>query len=428
MKISDIVYKSYDEVKAMPRFDFKKRTRKPSNLLKPLMLLLCLPEYLQRKSKVTKINMKGLKPPFFMLCNHNSFFDFKVATMTMFPRVGCNVVAIDGFIGRENLLRNCGCIGKRKFTNDPELIFNIKHILKNKKGFVSIYPEARYSLVGTTSPLPDSLGKMAKMFDVPVVVLNSHGHHLAQPVWNLKKRKCHTESTLTQILTREDLKSLSMDEVNARIQEAFVYDDYKWQKDNNIHITEDFRAEGLHLPLYKCPICGSEHHMNSKGADLYCESCKTRWHMNELGELECDKKSFSHIPDWFEWQRAQVNKEIRSGKYHYEKEVMIDSLPNATGYYRLGKGKLIHTSDGFRLVGDFAPDFEVAKRPLENFGVHIEYDYFGRGNGVSLSTSGDTYYIYPFDQKQSVTKLHFAAEELYKITKENMNIGKEEII
>jgi hypothetical protein len=150
--------------------------------------------------------------------------------------------------------------------------------------------------------------------------------------------------------------------------------------------------------------------------------------MNELGELECDKKSFSHIPDWFEWQRAQVNKEIRSGKYHYEEEVMIDSLPNATGYYRLGKGKLIHTSDGFRLVGDFAPDFEVAKRPLENFGVHIEYDYFARGNGVSLSTSSDTYYIYPIDQKQSVTKLHFAAEELYKITKENMNIGKEEII
>ena len=58
--------------------------------------------------------------------------------------------------------------------------------------------------------------------------------------------------------------------------------------------------------------------------------------MNALGELECDKKSFSHIPAWFEWQRAQVNKEIRSGKYHYEEEVMIDSLPTATGYYRLG--------------------------------------------------------------------------------------------
>ena len=426
MKISDIVYKSFDEVKAMPRFDFKKKTRKPSNFLKPLMLLLCLPEYLQRKSKVTKINMKGLKPPFFMLCNHNSFFDFKVATMTMFPRVGCNVVAIDGFINREGLLRSCGCIGKRKFTNDPELVFNIKHILKNKKGFVSIYPEARYSLVGTQSPLPEALGKMAKMFEVPVVVLNSHGHHLAQPVWNLRKRKNRTESTLTQILTKEDLKNLTIEEINQRIRESFVYDDYKWQKDNKVVINEPFRAEGLHLPLYKCPVCGSEQHMTSQGAELKCSSCKTTWHMNELGELECDKKSFSHIPDWFEWQRGQVNKEIRSGQYHYEEEVMIDSLPNATGFYRLGKGKLIHTNEGFRLIGDFAPDFEIVKKPLENFGIHIEYNYFGKGNCISFSTSNDTYYIYPIDQSKSVTKLHFAAEELYTITKELMAKEKED--
>lgn len=425
MKISDIVYKSYDDVKAMPRFDFKRKTRKPSILLKPLMLLLCLPEYLKRKSKVTKVNMKGVKPPFFMLCNHNSFFDFKVATMTMFPRVGCNVVAIDGFINREGLLRACGCIGKRKFTNDPELIFNIKHILKHKKGIVSIYPEARYSLVGTQSPLPESLGKMAKMFEVPVVVLNSHGHHLAQPVWNLKPRKNHTESTLTQILTVEDLKTLSVDEINERVREAFIYDDYAWQKENNIHISEPFRAEGLHLPLYKCPVCGDEHHMNSKGNELFCENCKASWQMNELGELEGKNETFRHIPDWFEWQRAQVNKEIRSGKYRFDQEVMVDSLPNATGFYRLGKGRLVHSSEGFHLIGDFAPGFEVIKRPLENFGVHIEYNYFGKGNCVSFSTASDTYYIYPIDQSQSVTKLHFAVEELYKITKEHMAIQKE---
>ncbi|HPS18768.1 MAG TPA: hypothetical protein PLR04_01380 [Bacilli bacterium] len=425
MKISDIVYKSYDEVKAMPRFDFKRKTRKPSNLLKPLMLLLCLPEFLKRKSKITRINMEGVRPPFFMLCNHNSFFDFKVATMSTFPRVGCSIVAIDGFINREGLLRSCGCIGKRKFTNDPSLVYNIKHILRNRKGIVTIYPEARYSLVGTTSPLPDSLGKMAKMFNVPVVVLTNHGHHLAQPVWNLKPRKNRTESTMNQIITRRDLEFLSVEEINERIQKAFVYDDYQWQKDNNVRINEEFRAEGLHLPLYKCPVCGSEHHMNSKGADLFCENCHAKWHMDELGQLESDTQTFSHIPAWFDWERAQVNEEIKSGKYHYEQEVMIDSLPNSTGYYRLGKGKLIHTSEGFKLTGEFAPDFEIVKKPLENFGVHIEYNYFGRGHCVSLSTNNDTYYLYPLDQKQSVTKLHFAAEELYKITRENIAICKE---
>ncbi|MDR0934922.1 MAG: hypothetical protein LBM03_01280 [Erysipelotrichaceae bacterium] len=421
-----IKYKSYEEVAKMSRFDFAKKVRKPMVLLKPVMFLLSFPGYLLRHSKVKKINMKGLKPPYFMLVNHNSFFDFKVATVSTYPRVGSSVVAIDGFINMEWLLRWIGCLGKRKFVNDTELVFNIKHIIKNKKGIVTLYPEARYALVGTDSPLPDSLGKMVKMFGVPVVVLLNHGHHLGQPVWNLKKRKNRTESELTQILTTEDIKNMNVEQINEKIRESFVYDDYKWQKDNNIIIDEPFRAEGLHLPLYKCPICGDEHHMTSKGADLICTNCGTTWHMNELGELESDKKSFTHIPDWFNWERAEVRKEIESGTYDYEADIAIDSLPSSKGFYRLGNGHLSHTKDGFVVTGDFSPDFKIVKRPLENFGVHIEYNYFGKGNCVSLSTKDDTYYMFPLDQSNSVTKLHFAAEELYDITKKEYEKLKKE--
>lgn len=413
MKISDIVYKPYEEVAEMPRFDFTKKARKASNLLKPLMLLLSLPEYLQRKSKIIKTNMKGVKAPFFLLCNHNAYFDFKVATMSMFPRIASNIVAIDGFIGKEGILRMAGCIGKRKFINDPLLVLNIKHIIKDKKGIVGIYPEARYSFVGTNSMLPDSLGKLIKMFSVPVVVLLNHGHHLSQPFWNLKKRSNRTESELTQIMTSEEVIKSSAEEINERINKAFVYDDYAWQKENNILIKEPFRAEGLHLPLFKCPVCKDEHHMTSKGADLICENCQSKWHLSELGELESDANTFKHIPDWFNWQRTEVRKEIEDGIYHFEDDVMIDSLPNAEGFYRLGKGHLVHNSEGFLITGEFHPDFKIEKKPIENYSLHVEYNYFGKGNCLVLSTLDDTYYIFPLNQKNSVTKIYFAVEELF---------------
>ena len=51
---------------------------------------------------------EGLKPPYVMLCNHNAFLDFKVATMAIWPNRANYVVAIDGFIGREELLRQVG--------------------------------------------------------------------------------------------------------------------------------------------------------------------------------------------------------------------------------------------------------------------------------------------------------------------------------
>ncbi|NLB49823.1 MAG: hypothetical protein GX807_03325 [Erysipelotrichia bacterium] len=413
MKLSDVVYKTYEEVAEMPRFDFAKRTRKTSQFVKPLLFLLSFVEYTKRKTKVTKINMKGLKPPYILLCNHNAYFDFKVEAMNLLPHAASNVVAVDGFFNRENILRLGGSIGKRKLINYPLLVLNIKHILKNKKGIVGIYPEARYSFVGTNSSLPDSLGKMVKMLDVPVVVLLNHGHHLSQPFWNLKKRKNRTESEMTQILTKEDVKKLSAEEISDKINSGIVYDDYAWQKQNNIIIDEPFRAEGLHLPLFKCPVCKDEHHMTSKGTELICENCQSKWHLTELGQLESKTNTFTHIPDWFNWQRTEVKKEIEAGTYHFEDDVMIDSLPNAKGMYRLGKGHAIHNENGFLISGEFSPNFKIEMKPQESYSLHVEYKYFGKGNCFILSTLNDSYFIYPLDQKNSVTKLYFGVEEVF---------------
>ena len=87
-------------------------------------------------------------------------------------------------------------------------------------------------------------------------------------------------------------------------------------------------------------------------------------------------------------------------------------LPNNTGFYRVGSGTLIHNENGYTLKGD---GFTIEKPVKANFGVHIEYDYFGRGDGISFSTKEDTFYMYPKDQNYSVTKFHFATEELYKM-------------
>ena len=89
--------------------------------------------------------------------------------------------------------------------------------------------------------------------------------------------------------------------------------------------------------------------------------------MDEYGELHAvsGKTEFSHIPDWYEFEREQVRKEILAGKYYFEDEVMIESLPNAKGYIPLGKGKLIHNENGFILTGDeLGKPLELVKEPL----------------------------------------------------------------
>ncbi|MCK4552139.1 MAG: 1-acyl-sn-glycerol-3-phosphate acyltransferase [Tenericutes bacterium] len=414
MKISDIIYEKIDKVKAMERFDMTIMPKKAKWYLQLLAWVLAIPETFAVHSKIRKHNMKGLKGTYILLCNHNSFLDFKVATRAVFPRRSTYIVAVDGFINRESLMRNVGCFMKRKFVSDIKLVKQIKHSLVVNNTVCQIYPEARYSLVGTNSMLPESLGKLVKLMKYPVVSMIGRGHHLRQPFWNLKKRKIRTSADMTQIINKEEIVSLSVDEIDKRIKEAFIYDDYKYQYDNNIHIKDKFRAEGLHKPLYLCPHCHTEFKMKSKDNRIWCEACNETYVMDELGKLSNinGETKFSHIPDWFEWEREQVKKEILEGKYNITLDVDIDMLPNNTGFYRIGEGKITHNGKGYHLIGE---NLDIHKPVISNFGIHIEYDYFGRGDGISFSTNEDTFYLYPHNQEYSVTKFHFATEELYKI-------------
>lgn len=406
------------------KFDFDKNPVKEKFFLTPIAYMLSYPEVWKRKLKIRKTKMEGLKPPYVLLCTHQAFLDFKVTTASIFPHRANYIVAIDGFIGREWLVRNAGGIGKRKFTNDIRLIKQVKYSLEELKYIVAIYPEARYSLIGTNAILPDSLGKMIKILKQPVVVLNMHGNYLSQPVWNLKQRKVQVAADTTQIISKEELGSLSVSEINNRINQAFIYDEYQWQLDNQIKITEEFRAEGLHQVLYQCPSCYTQHLMDSSGSEIFCTHCGKRYAMNEYGQLSAIEgiTEFSHIPDWYEWEREQVRNEILNGKYHFEDQVRIESLPNAKGYVELGEGKLIHNDKGFILDGsNLSEPLYLEKSVLSLYGLHIEYNYLGKkGDCIDLSTLDDTYYIYPLNKQNVVTKLHFAVEELYKIEKNKL--------
>ena len=402
-----------DDIK---RFDMKKPPMRQH--LKWLIWLLSMPAVWAHKNQLEKINMKGIKPPYLLLCNHNAFMDFKVATKAIFPHSANYVVAIDGFWKREWLLRFIGCICKRKFTNDITLVRQLKTVV-DRGNIAAIYPEARYSLCGTTAILPESLGKLAKILKVPVVTLICHGHHVNSPFWNLPDHKViPTQATMKCLYTAEQVQTLDYKEIMAGIEKEFQYDDFKWQKENNIRVTYPQRAKGLHKILYKCPSCLTEYKMSSQGITLKCDCCGKEWEMTELGELaaKSGETEFSHIPDWYEWERAQVRKEVEAGTYGITCRAQVDALPNAARYIDIGMATLTHDMNGFTLTGEYqGKPYEVKIDAVSQYSVHIEYEYLGKkGDCVDLNTINDTLYVYPEGSDFSVTKMALATEELYK--------------
>ena len=374
------------------------------------------------KKKLEKINMEGLKPPYLMLSNHMSFIDFELTALATYPQRVNNVVNYDGYYKRAWLMEWIGSICTRKFISDFRLVKNINLCLK-RGDVVCLYPEARYSPNGSISPLPDSLGKLVKMNKVPVVSIVHRGNHLLSPFWNFrKKRKVPLHTTFTQILTKEDVETKSVEEINQIIRDSLVYDEYKYQKENNILIKNKDRAEDLHKILYKCPHCKDEHSMDSKGTTLFCTKCNHTWNLNENGTLTClnDETIFESVTDWFSWERQEVREEILRGEYSYSDEVEVHSLPKPSKFCRLGKAKIRHNKEeGWVLEGNYRnKDYKITRTPVQMEALHVEYDYFRikRDDCFVINTEDDSFFIYP-TKKNIITKLAFATEEMFLLTK-----------
>lgn len=369
--------------------------------------------------KVETIGMDDVKPPYILLSNHMHFIDFELAAMATYPHAVSNVVSIDGYVIKFFLLEWIGAIATRKFTTDTHLVRSIRKVLQ-RGDILAMYPEARYSPCGTTAFLPDSLGKLVRMNKVPVVAVVHRGNHLYAPFWNFRhKRKVPFRTTATLILTPEQIKNMTDDEINTAIREALQYDDYRYQKDNGIRITEPYRAEGLHKVLYQCPYCLAESKMASEGTQLFCTACGKRWHWHEDGHLQAleGETEFDHIPDWFAWEREQVKAQIANGEYRFKEEVEVHSLPRVWRYIPLGKATLTHDPEnGFVLDGVYrGKRWHIQRLPKQTNSLHVEYDFgpLGKRDCLDISTENDSFYCIP-KSADVITKLAFATEILYE--------------
>ncbi len=383
------------------------------------------------RTKIKKINCEGLKGPYILLSNHASFVDFANVIKSGPTQKYCWVASIEEFNGREWLMRGVGCIPKRKFTKDTILIRNCYKALHELKCNVVIYPEARFALAGINEDIGKALGKFAKVCKVPVVVMNQKGTFLRSPQWcKHPYRKIQCEVDYIQVATKEEVLTLSAEEIQERIEDAFIWDDYKWQYDNKIKITDKDRATNIHKILYKCPCCNAEQQIVSYDHFVECKACSAKWDMDEYSRMNLtneDKSwdsSLAHVPNWYKWQRDMVNEEVENGTYVFEDKVRIERLINSKkGFGRIGEGIMRQDEKGILIKGtlDDGNHFEVFKPANTTASLHIEYNYKKRGDAIDIATETDTYFVYPLTNPNVLTKLHFATEAIFRKATEKEN-------
>lgn len=411
---------TYEKVMGMQRTKHRKPLR-PLFLIQILIRLLSFYDLLPTKFTYDKHGMEkiGKKEPCLILMNHSSFIDLEIASHIFFPKRYGIVTTSDSFVGpiMRWLMPLLGCIPTQKFVSDVSLIRDIQYMLKEKKTSVLMYPEASYSFDGTATPLPRKMGILLKKLGVPVVTVITQGAFARQPLYNgLKKRKVKVHADVTCLFTAEDLKAMSVAELDKKLDEAFGFDNFRWQQENKVVIDEPFRADGLNRILYKCPHCNAEGKTEGKGTKLICRNCGAEYELTELGYLQADNAIFTHVPDWYRWEREEVRKELEAGTYKLDVDVDIAMMVNYNAIYMVGQGHLTHTVDGFHLTGCDGK-LEYTQGPLSCYSLYSDYYWYEIDDMICIGNHDALYYCFPKNCGDVVAKTRLAAEELYKMKK-----------
>lgn len=412
----------YEQAAAMKRPPHRKPLR-PMFLLQIIVRILSIFDLWPTKFTYTQEGMEqlGKKEPCLILMNHSSFIDLKIASRIFFPRRYGIVCTSDGFVGpfMELLMRLLGCIPTQKFVSDVGLIKDMEYMLKKKKCSILMYPEASYSFDGTATPLPRKMGILLKKLNVPVVSVITHGAFARDPLYNcLQKRKAQVGAEVRYLLSPEQIRELPVAELDRILDEVFGFDNFRYQQENGIVIDEPFRADGLNRILYKCPHCGTEGQTEGKGVTLTCHSCGKVYTLTETGFLQAEdgQPAFTHIPDWYLWQRQQVRKELEDGTYCLDVPVKIGMMVNYKAIYMVGEGTLRHDADGFRLTGCDGK-LNYAQSPLACYSLYADYYWYEIGDMICIGSKDALYYCFPQSGGDVVAKARLAQEELYKLKK-----------
>jgi DNA-directed RNA polymerase subunit RPC12/RpoP len=168
--------------------------------------------------------------------------------------------------------------------------------------------------------------------------------------------------------------------------------------------------------LYKCPKCGVEYEMDTKGDDIFCKACGYRVMYNKYGQFQAVNEAVQPIYDrldtWYDYQKESIVKEISQDDFEISKPVYWYSMDNTSfEYEKMGEGTLYINREEIGFIGkdllENPVDFKVSLAGLYTIVQKIE-------EAVDLTVNSVINRFVFKDGKYSA-KYNLIVEELFKL-------------
>jgi len=402
----------------------KRKAKIPTRLaydlvVKTIVNKIVGPKYNAHYQIIDDINKE--EGPCFLFYDHQSRLDYIWVSQMCYPRrinfvVGYNEFHRSKFHIMFNILHT---IPKKNFAPDVHAIKSINEIIK-QGGVVCMSPEGMSSINGHNQQLGLGTGKLIKHHAIPLYIVKSEGAFLTNHKVCLDDRKGRVDARIYKLLTPEQINSLTVEQIEDKINEAIWQDDYEWNKTANVkYDTHHGAAKHLDDLIYKCPKCMKEFTIKAHDDIIECTNCGNGAQIDDYYRFHPLIKDYvlpSTPAKWTDWQREIVKKEIRENpNYVFEEEVKLGVLPEKYLKHNLtslicGKGKITFDHEGFHYRGTrFGKqfDFDMNYNEIHTLTIVTDCTFF--------STYKDKEYLEFYPAKPSVGKALIVCEEMHRL-------------
>ena len=327
--------------------------------------------------------------PIVMIANHASRVDYQFTAPPCYPKKLNYVVGYNEFFRFPTslLLPAMQVIPKKNFTPDAHALRQILRVIASG-GNICLMPEGMSSITGMAQPVIPGGAKLLKKLGVPVYYSKISGGYLTYTKHCLDRRKGRIEVTVDRMFTAEQLKALSVAEIEDTMNRLLAHDDYIWNSKAQVRFSgRGQMAKRLDTLLYLCPKCGALYEMDCEGNLMRCRRCGNAVELDEtyrlhpVGESVCP----ALVTDWTILERERAAAEVRKPDFCHSGRVRVGVLPehrplkgDATSLIR-GEGTLTLDRGGLHFDGvleDRPFSFTLESAQLPTYGMCTDISRF----------------------------------------------------
>lgn len=273
-------------------------------------------------AKVTRNDLEKKEGPVIFIGNHVTFEDSILAYLYTDRPISFLAAKINFDNPLKKALFNfLKIVPFTKGKMDIKALKELKNLVDQGRS-VGLYPEGGRTWDGSNIYIIESISNLIKLLKIPVYYLDLQGMYMVKPRWAKNYRKGRTKIEIKKVLTKEQVKKMSSEEILETVKQVMTYDEYKRQRTDQIEYRGKDLAESLEKVIFKCPNCMAVDTYTSKGDEFWCTECNKRHSIDKYGFIHGSEK-FDNLHDWNTWQLEYIDEIYENNMPLLSKDVTV---------------------------------------------------------------------------------------------------------